>query len=362
MNMISNEPRRVARRKKRRQRKILFIVVSIVVALALIAGVLLLTVFKPSEVGGQRMFGKVTATPTELTPGGIYVLPGTVIYPNVDITYTDIFKNTVTLNASLSDTAAVSINTSAPATLNGKTVVVNQDATAGRTITVSTTYEGTTYTANYITTYLLSETVNEKGIILDPYRFDTLINKTRSVTESFRPKDLVTFSGPFVGASTVNEMNKTANDALILLFNDAKKKGFEFKGLSGKRTWATQAGIYSREPADSAKPGQSEHQIALAMDVVSSNMGYLSQAFGNTEEGKWLAQNCHLYGFIIRYPKGKEAITGYPYEPWHVRYVGVEFATYLYNNNLTMEEFFANSNAALYTPPASIAATPSAGE
>jgi D-alanyl-D-alanine carboxypeptidase len=91
----------------------------------------------------------------------------------------------------------------------------------------------------------------------------------------------------------------------------------------------------------SAKPGTSEHQTGLAMDVCLANSGCsLEQAFGDTPAGKWVAANAHKYGFIVRYLPGKDAITGYEYEPWHLRYVGIELATELQRNNKTMEEFF----------------------
>lgn len=86
-------------------------------------------------------------------------------------------------------------------------------------------------------------------------------------------------------------------------------------------------------------PGASEHQIGLAFDIVSNQYSLLEEEFAQTEAGNWLSEHSHEYGFILRYPKGKEDITGIEFEPWHFRYVGVEAATYMYNNNLTLEEF-----------------------
>lgn len=86
-------------------------------------------------------------------------------------------------------------------------------------------------------------------------------------------------------------------------------------------------------------PGSSEHQIGLALDIVSSKYSLLEQEFGETDAGIWLEAHAHEYGFIVRYPKGKEDITGIEYEPWHFRYVGVPAATYIYENHLTLEEF-----------------------
>jgi D-alanyl-D-alanine carboxypeptidase len=98
-----------------------------------------------------------------------------------------------------------------------------------------------------------------------------------------------------------------------------------------------------QEAADkfSAKPGQSEHQTGLAIDITCEAMNYqLDYSFGVTDEGAWVKENAHRFGFIIRYPEGKEDITGYMYEPWHLRYVGVDLAEEVYNSGLTLEEYF----------------------
>ncbi|WP_051656648.1 M15 family metallopeptidase [Butyrivibrio sp. AE3004] len=89
-------------------------------------------------------------------------------------------------------------------------------------------------------------------------------------------------------------------------------------------------------------PGSSEHQIGLAFDIVCGSYYNLDEGFGDTEAGKWLAENSYKYGFVVRYLKGKENITGIEYEPWHFRYVGVDAATVMYNENLCLEEFWNN--------------------
>ncbi len=123
----------------------------------------------------------------------------------------------------------------------------------------------------------------------------------------------------------------------------AKEAGFELWMSSGYRSYADQEYLYNgyvqrdgQEAADtySARPGHSEHQTGLAFDLNG-----LSWDFGDTPEGIWVAENCHKYGFILRYPKGKEEITGYTYEPWHIRYLGVEKATEVYESGLCLEEF-----------------------
>jgi D-alanyl-D-alanine carboxypeptidase len=113
--------------------------------------------------------------------------------------------------------------------------------------------------------------------------------------------------------------------------------------VSGFRSYSRQKTIYNNyvaidgvTKADtySARPGHSEHQTGLAFDV-----GAIDDNYGNTAAGKWLANNAHKYGFIIRYPKGKTHITGYKYEPWHIRYIGTNHATTIYNKQITLEEY-----------------------
>lgn len=137
--------------------------------------------------------------------------------------------------------------------------------------------------------------------------------------------------------------NESAINALYELQNDASLIGYSMPLLSGYRSYYTQQTLYNnyvnidgKDLADtySARPGHSEHQTGLAFDV-----GNIDDNYGNTQEGIWLKNNAHLYGFIIRYPKGKEHITGYQYEPWHIRYLGVEHATNIYNSEITLEEY-----------------------
>lgn len=138
-------------------------------------------------------------------------------------------------------------------------------------------------------------------------------------------------------------VDKTASNALSLLQKAANKEGFSLTLISGYRSYSTQNTIYNnyikrwgQEYTDtvSARPGHSEHQTGLAFDV-----GKLSNSYGETKEGIWLKENCYKYGFILRYLKGKENITGYAYEPWHIRYVGVDVATEIMQKNLTLEEY-----------------------
>lgn len=144
--------------------------------------------------------------------------------------------------------------------------------------------------------------------------------------------------------STYNPgVNSTANAALQKMFAAAKKDGFNLFVRSGFRSYSTQKYLYNsyvnrdgKTAADrySARPGHSEHQTGLAFDINKAN-----SSFEGSPEAKWLAENCYKYGFIIRYPKGKESVTGYIYEPWHIRYLGVETATAVYESGLCLEEY-----------------------
>jgi D-alanyl-D-alanine carboxypeptidase len=126
--------------------------------------------------------------------------------------------------------------------------------------------------------------------------------------------------------------------------------------VSGYRSYVTQKAIfnnnvrtqgYTQARRYSAFPGTSEHQTGLSIDVSSASAGYaLEEKFGATAEGKWLQAHCAESGFIIRYPKGKEGITGYAYEPWHIRFVGVTIATEIMSQSLTLEEYFGDAAAA----------------
>ena len=137
-------------------------------------------------------------------------------------------------------------------------------------------------------------------------------------------------------------VNSEAYDALKRLQSDGMKEGYYLPLLSGFRSYETQKYLFNsyvkkdgveKASTYSARPGQSEHQTGLAFDV-----GEISDCFGNTSAGIWLSENAHKYGFIIRYLKGKEAITGYKYEPWHIRYIG-SAAEEIYNRGITLEEY-----------------------
>lgn len=190
--------------------------------------------------------------------------------------------------------------------------------------------------------------------LADPDNICVLVNKEFHLSPKYEPDDLVTVKVPFAPGRSwdVQRMRADASAALTQLFNAAKEeKGYELYGASGYRSYIVQRSLFNSNVARfgseasanflSAKPGQSEHQLGLAMDLTVPSLNYrLKYEFEDTEEGKWVAENCWRFGFILRYIKDKTNITGYSYEPWHVRYVGKDLAKYLYDNNLTLEEYY----------------------
>lgn len=186
--------------------------------------------------------------------------------------------------------------------------------------------------------------------VTDPGDTLVLVNKTTSLDEDYVPDDLVWVDLPGVRET---QLRKEASVALIDLFAAATAKNLSLYCCSGYRSFQTQEELYAenvksygQKQADlvSAKPGQSEHQTGLAMDVTAESVNFdLTESFGQSPEGQFIKDNAHLYGFIIRYPEDKTAITGYAYEPWHLRYVGKNAATAIYQKDLTFEEYLKNS-------------------
>lgn len=142
--------------------------------------------------------------------------------------------------------------------------------------------------------------------------------------------------------------------AVEQLFAAAKKDGINLMVSSGYRSYTYQVNLYAgyvrssgQAEADkiSARPGHSEHQTGLALDVEpTSKTCEVEQCFGDTPEGQWVKAHAYEYGFIIRYTPDKVAVTGYSSEPWHIRYVGAELAAEMHRTNTeTLEEFFGIS-------------------
>lgn len=189
-----------------------------------------------------------------------------------------------------------------------------------------------------------------------PSSYTALVNRDYLLPSDYVPTDLTEPNVRFSHSDhdDKRKLRKVAANALEKMFHAAEKKKIILCGVSGYRSYQRQKSIYQRNvalhgkkatDALSAKPGSSEHQTGLTIDVSAASVSYLlSQRLAQTKEGKWIAKNAHKYGFIVRYPKGKAKITSYSYEPWHIRYVGVTVATYLYKNKLTLEEYYGVTN------------------
>ncbi|MBG9448991.1 peptidase M15 [Cytobacillus firmus] len=197
------------------------------------------------------------------------------------------------------------------------------------------------------------KTVDGRNIIQNPDNVMVLVNKQFSLPDGYEPSNLIIPDVAFSYGKLDLEksyMRQDAAEELEKLFTGALNEGVELFAVSGYRSFTRQSEVFEAEVNRVGKekavqavaiPGSSEHQTGLTMDISSRSASLeLSEEFGETKEGKWLADNAHHYGFILRYPKGKEAITGYKYEPWHFRYVGHEAAKVIYEKKWTLEEYF----------------------
>lgn len=169
-----------------------------------------------------------------------------------------------------------------------------------------------------------------------------ICNKYYALPGGFVPKDLVNVNGSNV------KMTKVAAEKFELMAKASENDGVKIYPGSGYRSEDTQRSIYNRyvktdgvKKADtySARPGHSEHETGLAIDITTGN-GRIDDSFIDTPQDKWLRENAYKYGFILRYPSDKVDITGYKYESWHYRYVGEDVAKIIYDNNLTYEEYY----------------------
>ncbi len=248
-------------------------------------------------------------------------------------------------------TVSVDVTTASPAvtTAETTTVTTTEETTTEVTTTEVTTTEATTKAQTTVSTTAKPKpqetySAHVPSVLEGEYTYGgepiievidgityvngiLIANKTYALPETFVP------GGLHPDASAAFEQMKA----------DAAAEGITLKNVSGYRSYRQQVSTYAtfssrdgKEVADrySARPGHSEHQTGLAMDINS-----VKNSFANTAAGKWLAANCTKYGFILRYPEGKEPQTGYMYEPWHIRYLGVELAETVTNSGLCLEEF-----------------------
>ena len=177
-----------------------------------------------------------------------------------------------------------------------------------------------------------------------------LTNKENLLSEDYIPPDLVKLTCKKISSDPI-QMREVAANALSDMFAAAKEDGIILYAHSGYRSYRTQKTMYSnrlkknngKDDGVVSYPGASDHQTGLGIDIINkAGIGKkFTTAFAETKEGKWVAENCWNYGFVIRYQKNKEDITQIMFEPWHLRYVGVQVAQYMHENDLSLEEFTA---------------------
>ena len=191
--------------------------------------------------------------------------------------------------------------------------------------------------------YILCTGCNNINIINNPDDL-VLVNKNNKLMDNYIPSNLIKLDTRY--SYDEKYLKKDAAYSFYKLSNDAKKQGYRIIIVSGYRSYEYQDKLFSYYVIEkgldyalmcSAKPGHSEHQTGLAIDVEGSNYDY--NLFDKSKEFNWMKNNSYKYGFILRYPKDKEKITGYKYEPWHYRYVGRKVAKYIYEHNITFEEY-----------------------
>lgn len=210
----------------------------------------------------------------------------------------------------------------------------NQNKTTAEIITIINTHTDKTFYQNDIKT----DTTLGKYVILNKYYY---------ADNTYPSKDIISVPGKYHINGTSIKLNKECYEAFLKMYNDAYKAGYGFKLKSAYRSYDTQVDTYNywkskdgQKKADtySARAGHSEHQTGYAFDI--RDYDYEFEDYSKSASFTWVSKNAHKYGFILRFPKGKEHITGYQYESWHYRYCGIECATYIYENNITYEEYY----------------------
>jgi zinc D-Ala-D-Ala carboxypeptidase len=173
-----------------------------------------------------------------------------------------------------------------------------------------------------------------------------LVNKSSTLSKNYVPQNLVQPDIVYLNSVEGEEklLDEEAAISIEKLFYQAKMENIKLYATSGYRSYELQKNLYKDRVKSQgkikaekyvARPGESEHQTGLAIDITNEER-YLT---GDTKEAKWLENNSYKFGFIVRYPEDKEYITGYNYEPWHLRYVGVEIAKQIYEREIVLEEY-----------------------
>ncbi|MGG3563587.1 M15 family metallopeptidase [Neobacillus rhizosphaerae] len=210
-----------------------------------------------------------------------------------------------------------------------------------------------TISANMSASNKKSDHPNDESlqVVSSPEAIPVLINKNHTLPDGYMPTDLVYPDIPFTFKKKTEKRKLRVKAALAIekLFTGAKEDGVGLLGVSAYRSHEAQTVLfnyyvsldgYEAARTYSAIPGTSEHETGLAIDVTGGDGKCAAEdCFAGTPEADWLEKHAAEYGFIIRYPNGKDAVTGYKYEPWHLRYVGKSIAKQIMNRGITLEEY-----------------------
>jgi D-alanyl-D-alanine carboxypeptidase len=256
-------------------------------------------------------------------------------------------ETTAVVDPSLSPSPVIS-STPAPTETIAPIEEITTSSPTGTTAVTSTPSKNSTDTD---LDAAVAEAVNALPVIAEPASITVLVNKQFALPSDYEPEDLVFPDVPFIfkEKSDKRKMRSAAAKALEKLFAGAEKDDIQLAGASAYRSYATQKQLFNRYVKQdgfkkartySALPGTSEHETGLAIDVSGIDGKCAAEdCFAGTKEAIWLGKHAADYGFIVRYPDGKEAITGYNYEPWHLRYVGIEIAKEITDKDSTLENY-----------------------
>lgn len=217
------------------------------------------------------------------------------------------------------------------------TTVINENYTYEDTVTFVNAYLDNNYYTNDIN--LTNEEANS---------LDVIVNKYYKLNSDYEPSDLTKISSQF-SANNNQKLREEAASKFEEMAQAARDNGYKIYAGSTYRSYDYQLGLYNRYVAQdgfeeaetySARAGYSEHQLGLAVDIINSKWSYLSES---DPEYTWLINNSYKYGYILRYPRNKEYVTGYVFEDWHFRYLGIELATKVYESGLTYDEYVARN-------------------
>ena len=262
--------------------------------------------------------------------GALKVSQGDVYVFDIYVEYKD--KNGNTAAGEISDKSELNMdfsNTSVCDRTAYNTIQFKSNAPNGTILRVTLEYEGQKQIFQFIIAAALDSTVGADGVLTNPSDPAVLVTSTRNLPSDYVPKGMTQPNVQF--KSGVGDAQKyLCSEAAIAaekMFTTAKNDGMILTALKGF------SGYSAADP---------EHQTGLALDVSSVSVDYsVTSKLAGSVQGQWLAENAYKFGFVLRYPSGKEGVTGFAYSPAHLRYVGVELATYLYENNLTLDELYA---------------------